>query len=74
MIKNILVNLISNAIKFSAENSVINIDCILDGAVIKIVVKDNGIGISEEDQEHLFERFSELKMPPIFREPVWDYT
>ena len=61
MIKNILVNLISNAIKFSSENSVINIDCILDGAVIKIVVKDNGIGISEEDQEHLFERFFRAK-------------
>ena len=58
LLHNILVNLISNAIKFSKENSVINVSihASSDKEMI-IVVKDSGIGISEEDQQHLFERF-----------------
>ncbi len=61
LIKNILVNLISNAIKFSPENAEIQVECILEGSIISVVVKDKGIGISEEDQEHLFERFFRAK-------------
>ncbi len=61
LIKNILVNLISNAIKFSPENAMINIDCKLEGSTFYLVVKDRGIGIPEEDKEHLFERFFRAK-------------
>lgn len=57
LLKNIILNLISNAVKFSAEHSPIHISCscIEDEFVIK--VKDKGIGISKEDQEHLMDRF-----------------
>jgi signal transduction histidine kinase len=57
LMKNIISNLVSNAIKFSAENS--NIEVILDAGESDLLlsVKDSGIGISEEDQQHLFERF-----------------
>ena len=57
LLKNIVINLVSNAIKFSAENKPIHItsSCNKDEFVIK--VKDSGIGISKEDQEHLMERF-----------------
>lgn len=55
--KNILFNLISNAIKFSPKGGLIEISSVNLNATLKIVVKDNGIGISEEDQKHLFERF-----------------
>lgn len=61
LLKNILVNLISNAIKFSPENSSIEINCIISNDNFELSVKDYGIGISEEDKEHLFERFFRAK-------------
>lgn len=60
-LKNILLNLISNAIKFSKENSVIDVAANINEQELKLIVKDNGIGISEEDKQHLFERFFRAK-------------
>ncbi len=57
LLKNILFNLISNAIKFSNEDSTITISSSLDDTSFYLTVKDAGIGISEEDCKHLFERF-----------------
>lgn len=57
LMKHIVMNLVSNAAKFSSEGSVIDVMTInLNGQVI-LSVKDKGIGISEEDQKHLTERF-----------------
>ncbi len=57
LLKNILFNLISNAIKFSPEGGLIELNTTVSPTNVKISVKDNGIGISKEDQKHLFERF-----------------
>lgn len=57
LLKNILFNLISNAIKFSPEGGPIEITTQVLEKLVKISVKDNGIGITPEDQKHLFERF-----------------
>jgi PAS domain S-box-containing protein len=57
ILKNILFNLISNAIKFSPEGKTIEVISTVDESQIKISVKDSGIGISKADQKHLFERF-----------------
>jgi PAS domain S-box-containing protein len=57
LLKNIIINLISNAIKFSPENSAITFTSYVDADKIQVSVKDEGMGISEEDQQHLFERF-----------------
>ncbi len=57
LLKNILFNLISNAIKFSPEGGIIEIHSQVFSSTLKISVKDAGIGISPEDQKHLFERF-----------------
>ncbi|MBP6687497.1 MAG: PAS domain S-box protein [Lacibacter sp.] len=57
MFKHISLNLLSNAIKFSPENSVIQLNTKVTEGEIEMSVKDSGIGISKEDQEHLFERF-----------------
>lgn len=57
LLKNILINLISNAIKFSDENSTIYINTHVTRKNITLIVKDNGIGMSVDDQKHLFERF-----------------
>ena len=57
ILKKILINLLSNAIKFSPENTSIQIKSSTLGQVLCIEVIDEGIGISEKDQKHLFERF-----------------
>ena len=57
LLKNILFNLISNAIKFSPHAGIIEIISKGSNSSLKIIVKDNGIGISKADQKHLFERF-----------------
>lgn len=57
LLKNIVINLISNAIKFSGEDKPIEIKSSIDDSGIQIFVKDKGIGISEEDQEHLYSSF-----------------
>ncbi len=57
LLKNVLFNLISNAIKFSASEGTIYISCQISPSLLKLSVKDNGIGISKADQQHLFERF-----------------
>lgn len=53
----IIMNLISNAIKFSKENSDIFINAWKDKKYITISVKDEGIGIPEDEQKTIFNRF-----------------
>lgn len=57
LLKNCIFNLVSNAIKYSGEETQIEIWTTLNTTTITINVKDNGIGIPQEDQEHLFEAF-----------------
>ncbi|MGF2413540.1 PAS domain-containing sensor histidine kinase [Ferruginibacter sp.] len=57
LLRNVVLNLLSNAIKFSPEKGVIEINSTTKEKEITITVRDCGIGISKEDQEHLFERF-----------------
>ena len=57
LLRNVLINLISNAIKFSDEDSTIWVNSEANHGTASIAVKDEGIGISEEDQKHLFSSF-----------------
>jgi signal transduction histidine kinase len=57
LIKNILINLVSNAIKFSDEGKTIHVNSTVKEEVAVISVRDEGIGISKEDQAHLFSSF-----------------
>lgn len=62
LLKNIFINLLSNAIKFSAENEKIEVKSRIDSQNnIIFQVIDHGMGISQEDQDHLFERFFRAK-------------
>jgi len=57
LLKNCIINLISNAIKYSGENTMIQFNSTLNDKELIIEVKDNGIGIPTADQSNLFEPF-----------------
>lgn len=57
LLRNITFNLLSNAIKFSNDDGMIRLNAAADTERFVITVTDHGIGISKEDQVHLFERF-----------------
>lgn len=54
---NILINLTSNALKFSPEGKNIDISSSIENFGIELKIKDYGIGIPDEDKAHLFDRF-----------------
>lgn len=57
ILKIIITNLVSNAIKFSNENTIVELRTKASSHLFEIEIQDYGVGISAEDQEHLFERF-----------------
>lgn len=57
LLRNILINLISNACKYSNENDLIKIIVEKVEDSVQLSVIDNGIGIPEKEQKFLFERF-----------------
>ncbi len=54
---NIIFNLIDNAIKYSRENPAIHIETNTLGQSLQLKIKDNGIGMSKETMNHIFEKF-----------------
>jgi two-component system sensor histidine kinase SenX3 len=50
-------NLIENAINYSPENTKVSVTTTIDNGIIDISVTDQGIGISESEQDRIFERF-----------------
>lgn len=57
LLKHIVMNLLSNAIKFATGHSIIEMYSKKSENTLTLTFADKGIGISEEDQAHLFERF-----------------
>ncbi|RNI21996.1 hybrid sensor histidine kinase/response regulator [Rufibacter latericius] len=57
LLKNILINLLSNASKYSAEGRTIHLATIITPETVTITVQDEGIGIPAQDQTHLFTPF-----------------
>jgi signal transduction histidine kinase len=49
--------MLSNASKFSFEDSIIHVKTAVSEKYISISIQDNGLGIADEDKKHLFERF-----------------
>lgn len=59
-IERIILNLMSNAIKFSDKGNEITVTVLDNGDYIEIMVKDNGVGIEKEYLEFIFERFHQI--------------
>lgn len=57
LLKNILINLLGNAVKFSPESSSVELKAITTDKELTVSVQDHGIGIPKEDQHHLFSSF-----------------
>ncbi|MBL8179651.1 MAG: HAMP domain-containing protein, partial [Bryobacterales bacterium] len=53
----ILSNLLDNAIKYTPEGGAIHVSSLRKSSLMEVAVRDTGIGIPEEDQPRLFERF-----------------
>ncbi len=58
--KQILFNLLSNAIKFTPNGGNIQLNATMHDSVTEISVKDSGIGIPQEAQESVFDRFHQI--------------
>jgi signal transduction histidine kinase len=54
-------NLINNAIKFSHQQSTIKIELSQAESIATVAVQDNGIGISQEHQEQIFDKFGSIR-------------
>ena len=59
-IERCIINLVGNAVKFTPEGGLIKVLLQDLDDKVKIIVKDNGIGISEENQKIIFDRFNQV--------------
>jgi len=60
-LRQILLNLISNALKYSASGTGIEISAVRDNMEVQISVRDYGLGVPPEKQQQLFDRFTRLE-------------
>jgi signal transduction histidine kinase len=59
-VKQVLLNLLSNALKFTPEGGRIDVSARLQDGSVEISVADTGVGIAPEDQEAVFEEFRQV--------------
>ena len=57
LLKQVWINLLDNAIKFTPDGGVIRMSVRVNQGICTVIVQDNGVGISPEDRPHVFERF-----------------
>ena len=56
-IEQVVINLLDNAIKFTGDDGKITLSSRVRGEKAEVTVRDNGIGVAEEDREKIFDRF-----------------
>jgi signal transduction histidine kinase len=59
-VKQVLLNLLSNALKFTPEGGRIDVGATVSGGVVEVSVADTGVGIAPEDQAAVFEEFRQV--------------
>ena len=57
-----VLNLLSNAIRFTPEGGRIDVGAVPKDGFVEVSVSDTGIGIASEDQEKVFEEFRQVGM------------
>lgn len=68
-LREVIDNLIDNAIKYSPPGTLIRVRLTREGGLALFRVQDEGPGLTEEDQNHLFETFHRLSAKPTGSEP-----
>lgn len=68
-IRRVLMNVLSNAVKFSYENAVIKVALENAGGNVHISVKDTGVGIPEKSKANIFDMFTDARTPGTAGEP-----
>jgi signal transduction histidine kinase len=58
--KQILLNLLSNALKFTPDGGTIRLTSVLQNGALAVSVSDTGVGIASEDQAAVFEKFYQV--------------
>ncbi len=56
-IRQLLLNLVTNAVKYTPNGGEIGVEIADDGAAVRLIVSDTGIGIAAGDLPHIFDRF-----------------
>ncbi|HEX6371851.1 MAG TPA: ATP-binding protein [Longimicrobium sp.] len=59
-VRQVLLNLVGNAIKFTREGGWVVLSCAADDAWVELRVRDNGVGIPPEEQERIFDPFQQV--------------
>ena len=59
-VKQVLLNLLSNALKFTPEGGRIDVRAAMSDGMVEVSVADTGVGIAPEDQEAVFEEFRQV--------------
>lgn len=59
-LEELILNLLSNSVKYIDDGRKIHIDLLSEGGMVKLIIKDTGIGIPKEELENLFSRFYRL--------------
>ncbi|MGB7538560.1 MAG: GAF domain-containing protein [Anaerolineales bacterium] len=67
----ILTNLLSNANKYTPEGGRIEIHAAREGPLVRVTVRDHGIGMTEEDQSRLFTQFFRGESAAVRDQPGW---
>lgn len=67
----VLTNLLSNAHKYTPEEGMITVSVKTEDQFVRVIVQDNGIGLSEEDLNRLFSQFFRSEDPVVRDQPGW---
>lgn len=62
-LKQVFANLIGNAIKYTPPEGMVRVYVEQRDSILRVGVQDNGLGISPEDQPHIFDRFYRVRRP-----------
>lgn len=65
LIVQVIVNIVDNALKYTPDGSEINIFTKQEGKTVIVSIADNGVGIPDEDKEHVFEMFFIVGNRPV---------